>query len=142
MWESLWSCIASELIRCSTETTGVTAVSSVLTEVIYFSFRVKHKLFTSPSTNSQNLVPSSLSLHISLLFLNDCGNHFDHLVALLQLGHKHSETLAHTQWLQHCRVRQIDFFFLPSTLLPLYLRISLRLLKHTLKHIHVYTHFT
>lgn len=36
MWVCLWSCMPSQLIRSSTETTHVTSVSDVLTELVYF----------------------------------------------------------------------------------------------------------
>lgn len=88
-WESLWSCMGSQLSGSSLETTRDTAVS-VLTGFALFSFEVKHKLFTSPSTHSWifihrsvSRVPSSPRLHISLVSQNDRGNKFDHLVAPL-----------------------------------------------------------
>lgn len=59
--------VVSLLIRSSTDTTWVTAVLDILTELVYFHFKVKHKLFTSPPTNVLNIY-TSLSLICLLLF--------------------------------------------------------------------------
>lgn len=100
MWESLWSSMVGQLIRSSTETTGVTAVSDVSTELVYFHLNSNTSCLHLPPqipeylSISLSLMPSSLPSHTSLAArsLNDRGNNFDHLVAPLQLGHMQ------TQW--------------------------------------------
>lgn len=76
MWERLWSSMVSQLIRSSTETTGVTAVSDVSTELVYFHLNSNTSCLHPPPTNSWifiqlplSLLPSSLPSHISLAAL-------------------------------------------------------------------------
>lgn len=160
MWESLWSCVAGQLIRGSTETSRVTAVSDVLTELVYFHLKSNTSCLHLPSAHSWIFIHLSLTLSLSLSVCDVCPPLFHHtVVQSLQMTVgiclttwwrpccwgtcKHSETLAHTQWLQHCRewggsIFFLFFFCLPLHAPPFFLRITSRLWKHKPTHVSIY----